>query len=255
MSDELHILIVDDDRRMAKTLKDIFNAKGYKAEVAYSGPEALEKLAEVNFNCVLTDIKMPEMNGVDFYKILKKDQPDIPVVMMTAYSTDKLTNKGLKEGAIATLTKPLDIEAMLSFFSMLRKERCIVIVDDNPQFCKTLGDILQGRGFEVSQITDPHDVVERIRAEVQVVLLDLKLNSINGLDILREIRRKHPYLPVILVTGYREELASVINEALKMDAYTCLYKPIQIEELIEVLRKVHHQELGRVLGRPVRARR
>ena len=254
MSDKLRILIVDDDRRMAKTLKDIFNAKGYEAEVAYSGPEALEKMAEGNFNCVLTDIKMPKMNGVEFYRMLKKKQPDIPVVMMTAYSTDKLTNEGLAEGAIATLTKPVDIEAMLSFFSMLRKERCIVIVDDDPQFCKTLGDILQGRGFEVSQITDPHDVVQRIRAKVQVVLLNLKLNSINGLGILREIRRKHPYLPVILMTGYREELASVIDEALKMDAYTCLYKPLQIEKLIEVLRKVHHRELGRVLGQPVRAR-
>ena len=254
MSDKLRILIVDDDRRMAKTLKDIINAKGYEAEAAYSGPEALEKMAEGNFNCVLTDIKMPEMNGVEFYKMLKKEQPDIPVVMMTAYATDKLTNEGLEEGAIATLIKPLDIEAIFSFLSMLRKERYIVIVDDDPQFCKTLGDILQLRGFEVSQITDPHDVVERIGAEVQTVLLDLKLNSINGLDLLREIRKKHPYLPVIMVTGYREELASVIDEVMKMNAYACLYKPLQIEKLIEVLGKIHHQELGRVLGQPVRER-
>lgn len=255
MSDNLRILIVDDDRRMAKTLKDIFNTKGYEAEVAYSGPEALEKMAEGNFNCVLTDIKMPEMNGVDFYKRLKKEQSDIPVVMMTAYSTDKLTNEGLEEGAIATLTKPLDIEAIFSFLSMLRKESCIVIVDNDPRFCKTLGDILQGRGYEVSQITDPHDVMERIKPDLQLVFLDIKLNSINGLDVLKKIRKKYPHLPVILVTGYREEVASVIDEALKMGAYTCLYKPLQIEELIEVLRKVHHQELGRVLGRTVRKRK
>ena len=110
---------------------------------------------------------------------------------------------------------------------------------------------IQGKSKPAEMITDPHDVVERIGAKAQLVLLDLKLNSINGLDIFREIRRKHPYLPVVLVTGYREKLTSVIDEALKMDAYTCLYKPLQIEELIEVLRKVHHQELGRVLGRPL----
>jgi DNA-binding NtrC family response regulator len=97
-------------------------------------------------------------------------------------------------------------------------------------------------------------VVGRIREDVQVVLLDMKLNGINGLDVLKEIRRRYPYLPVILVTGYREEMGSVVKEALKINAYTCLYKPFPIEELIEVLREVHHQGLKKVFGQPVRQR-
>ncbi len=255
MSDKLRILIVDDDQRMAKTLKDIFTVKGYEAESVHSSSEAIDKVAEAQFDCVLTDIKMPEMNGVELYKAIKGAQPDIPVVLMTAYSADKLVKEGLEEGAIASLTKPLDIEALLSFFSMLRKEHPIVIVDDDPQFCKTLGDILRMRGFEVIQITDPHDVVDKIGEYMQVVLLDMRLNGLNGLDILKEIRRRYPNLPVILMTGYREEMGSMVEEALKISAYTCLYKPLQIEELIEVLREVHHKELGRVLGQPVRKRR
>ena len=186
--------------------------------------------------------------------MIKQAQPDIPVVLMTAYSTDKLVKEGLEEGAIAALSKPLDIEALLSFFSMLRKERSIVIVDDDPRFCKTLGDILQVRGFEVTQFNDPHEVVGRIREDVQVVLLDMKLNGINGLDVLKEIRRTYPYLPVILVTGYREEMGSVVKEALKINAYTCLYKPLPIDELIEALRKIHHQGLRKVFGRPAEQR-
>ncbi len=251
MSENLRILIVDDDQRMAKTLKDIFNVKGYEAEVAHSGREALKELAKGQFNCVLADIKMPEMNGVDFYKMLKKEQPDIPVVMMTAYSADKLVNEGLKEGAIAVLSKPLDIEALLSFFSALRKDRYIVIVDDDPNFCKTLGDILQARGFAVTQITDPHDVVAKIRADAQVLLLDMKLNGINGLDLLKEIRKHYPHLPVILVTGYRDEMGEAIEAALKISAYACLYKPLQIEELLQFLNEIHHRELAKALGHPI----
>ncbi len=251
MSENLRILIVDDDQRMAKTLKDIFNVKGYEAEVAHSGREALKELAKGQFNCVLADIKMPEMNGVDFYKMLKKEQPDIPVVMMTAYSADKLVNEGLKEGAIAVLSKPLDIEALLSFFSALRKDRSIVIVDDDPNFCKTLGDILQARGFAVTQITDPYDVVGKIREDVQVLLLDMKLNDINGLDLLKEIRSQHPHLPVILVTGYRDEMGEAIEAALKISAYTCLYKPLQIEELLQFLNEIHHRGLAKALGHPI----
>ena len=250
MKEKLRILIVDDDRRMVKTLLDIFKVKGYEAEAAHSGVEALDKVDKGRFDCVLTDIKMPQMNGVDLYRAIKAMQPELPVVLMTAYTTDKLVKEGLEEGAVASLTKPLDINLLLSFFSTLRKERSIVIVDDDPKFCKTLGDILQARGFGVTKVTDPHDVVESVGADGQVVLLDMKLDNISGLEVLKEIRGQYPDLPVILVTGFREEMAQAIDAALKIGAYACLYKPLQVEKLLELLTRVHHQELGQILGQP-----
>jgi DNA-binding NtrC family response regulator len=231
---------------------DILELNGYEAEAAHSGSEALDKVDKGRFDCLITDIKMPQMNGVELYRAIKAMQPDLPVVLMTAYATDNLVKEGLEEGAIATLTKPLDINLLLGFFSTLRKERPIVIVDDDPEFCKTLGDILRVRGFQVTQITDPQHAVEGIGADVEVVLLDMKLNEITGLDLLKEIRARYPHMPVILVTGYRAEMAPAIQAALNINAYTCLYKPLQIDELIEVLREVHHQALARVLGQPVR---
>ncbi len=255
MSDNFRILIVDDDQRMAKTLKDILKVKGYEADVSHSGPEALEKVTETYFNCLLSDIKMPEVNGVELYRAIKESHPDLPVVLMTAYSHDKLVKDGLEEGAIAALTKPLDINALLSFFSTLRKEQSIAIVDDDPGFCKTLGDILRARSFKVIEVTDPKDVMETLKRDPQAVLLDMKLNGISGLEVLKEIREHHPHLPVILVTGYREEMAQAIEAALKIGAYTCLYKPFQIEELLQLLTEIHHKKLAHVLGQPVRKRK
>ncbi len=254
MMDKLHILVVDDDRRMAKTLVNIFQVKGYEAEAAHSSLEALEKVEEEHFDCVLTDIRMPEVDGVELYRAIKARQPDLPVVLMTAYSTNKLVNEGLEEGAIAALTKPLDINLLLSFFSSLSRGRSIVIVDDDSKFARTLGDILQARGFVVTQITDPHGVVETLKPDGQVVLLDMKLNEVGGLEILEEIREQHPRLPVVLVTGYRQEMAAAIEAALKVGAYTCLYKPFQIEELLQQVAEIRRQELRRVLGQPVRRR-
>ncbi len=253
MSENLHILIVDDDRRMAQTLLDIFKVQGYEGEAAYSGPEALDKVKKSHFDCVLTDIKMPEMNGVELFRAIKTIQPELPVVFMTAYS--ELVQEGLEEGAIATLTKPLDINLLLSFLASLRKERSIIIVDDDPQFCQTLGEILRAQDFAVTTVTDPHGLAETLSPDAQVVLLDMKLNHISGLDTLKEIRARYPHLPVILVTGYREEMAPAIEAALKIDAYTCLYKPLQIETFLQLLTEVRHQELGRVLGQPVRKRK
>ena len=256
MEDTLRILVVDDDRMMARTIVDILKVKGYEAQAVHSGPEALEKVAQGSFgsaqdrpfDCVLTDIKMPGVNGVELYRAIKTRQPDLPVVLMTAYSTDSLVEEGLEEGAIAALTKPLDINRLLCFFSSLRKERSIAIVDDDPQFCKTLGDVLRMRGFAVTQVSDPHGVVERLGADGQVVLLDMRLNNISGLGVLREIRERHPHLPVVLVTGYREEMASAIEAALKIGAYTCLHKPLEIEHLLQLLAEIRRQELSRVLG-------
>ena len=248
----LRILIVDDDRMMARTLRDIFRVKGYQAEVAHSGSEALERVEQEPVDCVLSDIKMPGVNGVELYRAIKARRPDLPVVLMTAYSTDELVEEGVEEGIVAILTKPLDINLLLGFFCSLRRERSVAIVDDDPQFCKTLGDILRARGFSVTQMTDPHGVVERIETDVGVVLLDMRLNSINGLEVLKEIRERHSRLPVVLVTGYRAEMASAIQVALQLDAYACLYKPLQIEKLLQLLTQIQHQELSRMLGQPIR---
>ncbi len=246
------ILIVDDDPMMARTLRDILEVKGYRADAVHSGPEALREVEQYAYDCVLTDVKMPEVNGVELYRAIKARQPDLPVVLMTAYSTGRLVQEGLEEGVVAVLTKPLDIKRLLASFSSLRRERSVAIVDDDPQFCKAMGDTLRARGFAVIQITDPHGVVHRVGLEGQVVLLDMKLNHVDGLEVLQEIRERYPDLPVVLATGYREEMASAIEAALETGAYACLYKPFQIEELLQALTEIHHQELGRMLGRPVR---
>ena len=252
MREKLRILVVDDDHRMARTLVDILRVKGHEAEAAHSAPEALNKVSQRDFDCVLSDIRMPEVNGVELYRAIQAMGPELPVVLMTAYSADRLVEDGLEEGIVAVLTKPLDIALLLNFFTFLRKERSIVIVDDDPQFCETLGDILRLRSFAVTEVTDPHGVVESVRGDGQVVLLDMKLNDISGLEVLQEIRERYPLLSVIIVTGYREEMASAIEAALKIHAYACLYKPLEIEELLQLLAEIRRGELGRALGQPAR---
>ena len=76
---------------------------------------------------------------------------------------------------------------------MSEKSR-ILIVGDDRRMARTLVDILRARGFAVSELSDPHGVVEVLSSDGQVVLLDMKLNSIGGLDVLKETRKRHPRL-------------------------------------------------------------
>jgi CheY-like chemotaxis protein len=121
MNDKLCILVVDDNHDMALSLVDIFRLKGYAVEAAYSGYEALEKVAQYKLDCVLSDIKMPGINGIELCRAIKAARPDLPVVLMTSSSSHGLVREGLKEGATAVLPKPLDIDLLLTFFSSLGK--------------------------------------------------------------------------------------------------------------------------------------
>jgi two-component system, NtrC family, response regulator HydG len=248
MEPKLRILIVDDDLRMTRTLSDILFLAGHTAVEASSGPEALAKIRAQAFDCVLTDVRMPGMDGVEFHRQLHQSQPGLPVILMTAYAADEIIRQGLDEGVVGVFDKPLDITHLLGFFASLARNRIIAIVDDDPNFCRTLGDILLQRGFSVAQITDPHTDVESMGSQSQVILLDMKLNNISGLEILKGIRARYPALPVLLVTGYRQEMAVAIQAALEINAYTCLYKPLEIPALLQTLSQFQLKRLRGALG-------
>lgn len=245
----MKILVVDDDQRIVKTTCDILQLKGHEPVAAYSGEEGVEQVRVSLPDCVLMDIKMPGINGVEALKRMKQIAPALPVVLVSAYATDELLEEAKRAGAYAILSKPLNFPVILSFLSLLSKEESILVVDDDPEFCRTLKDILTLRGFQVETETQPQSVLGRLQDnyKLAVVLLDLKLGAVNGLDVLKEIRAKYPGKPVVLVTGYREEMADSIEQARKIGAYTCLYKPFEMEDLFKLIEEIRLQKLGNSL--------
>ena len=129
MSEKLKILVVDDDRRMVKTICDILRIKGYETLPAYSGEEAVELVQGEEFACVLTDLKMSGIDGVAALKMIKGVAPDTPVVLMSAYASDEQRAEAKRYGAALVLTKPIDFPQILSFLSLLGKAESLPIVD------------------------------------------------------------------------------------------------------------------------------
>ncbi len=251
MGNTFKVLVVDDDRRMVRTISDILMAKGYRAMAALSGEEAVAMVREEKPDCVLMDVKMPGMDGVEALKIMKDASPDLPVVLMSAYSTEEQAAEARHRGAYSILTKPIDIQQLLSFLSLLKREQSVLVVDDDPAFCSTLKDVLQSRSFKVETEDDPERALQLMEEKYElVVLLDLKLGNPNSLDTLRDIRRRYPTKPVILVTGYREEMASAIENGFRIGAYTCLYKPLATEHLIRIIDDIRRKKLCSFLGEP-----
>lgn len=238
MTSKLKILVVDDDQNMAHTLSDILSISGYDPIEAHSPEAALAIINERKIDCVLTDVRMPGMSGVELFEEIHKIKENLPVVLMSAYARNEEIKQGLKQGAIGLLTKPLEISQLLRLLSILSNERCIAIIDDDPVFCKTLEEILTRRGFTVCYVNDPKRIGEVISQKVQCVLLDMKLKGISGQEVLGKIRRDYEDIPVLLITSYRDEMAEAIETALAMEAIACLYKPLDIPKLIQKLEEI-----------------
>lgn len=99
MMEKMKILVVDDDRRMVKTICDILKVKGYKPVEGYSGEEAVAKAKENEPDCVLMDIKMPGIDGVEALQSIKIACPDLPVVLMSAFATPEQAVEAEEHGA------------------------------------------------------------------------------------------------------------------------------------------------------------
>jgi CheY-like chemotaxis protein len=248
MDSKICILVLDDDPHMTRTLSDILALNGYRVVEAWSAQEALDLVAAQEFDCVLTDVRMPGADGVEFYRQARRERPGLPVILMTAYAADEIIQQGLAEGVIGVLDKPINIALLLGFLAALTRQRGVVIVDDDPEFCRTLGDILRRRGFSARPFSDPHTAIETIVDEAQVILLDMKLNGITGLDLLRQIRARCPSLPVLLITAYRREMVENIQAGLKISAAECLDKPLHIPDLLEKLLLFQLQRLRQALS-------
>jgi len=245
----MKILVVDDDRRIVKTTCDILSVKGHEPIAAYSGEEGVAKVRSDTPDCVLMDIKMTGINGVEALKQMQEIVPALPVVLVSAYATDDLMEEAKRAGAYAVLSKPLNFPIILSFLSLLRKEESILVVDDDPEFCKTLKGILTLKGFQVETESEPQRVMGHLERnyELAVVVLDLKLGEVNGVDVLRDIRVKYPTKPVVLMTAYREEMANSIEQARKIGAYACLYKPFEMDELFQLIEEIRIKKLQNLL--------
>lgn len=107
------ILIVDDERSIRNTLKDILEVESYQVDVVESGIEALELIKENNYDVVFSDIKMPQMDGVELLQKIKVNNPETPIIMISGHGTIETAVDCIKKGAYDFIEKPIDLNRLL----------------------------------------------------------------------------------------------------------------------------------------------
>ncbi|MEJ2567280.1 MAG: response regulator, partial [candidate division WOR-3 bacterium] len=104
----MNILIVEDEANQRKLLKKILSKKGYSVEEAGSGEEGIDAFFKGDFDLVLLDRRLPDKEGIEVLKDMKKVNPIIPVIIITAFANVANAVEAMKEGAFHYLTKPID---------------------------------------------------------------------------------------------------------------------------------------------------
>jgi DNA-binding NtrC family response regulator len=109
----LRVLIVDDEEDLVSTMAERLELRGFEVETATSGTDALAHVGKSDFSVLLVDVKMPGVGGLELMAEIKRDHPDLPVILFTGHTSVADAERGIQEGAFGYLMKPIDIDRLI----------------------------------------------------------------------------------------------------------------------------------------------
>jgi two-component system, NtrC family, response regulator len=166
------ILIVDDERNYTLILAAVLEDAGFETLTANSGPEALDILSESDVDLVLTDMKMPTMDGIELLERIKKEDADLPVIMMTAHGTVEKAVEAMQKGAYNYILKPFDNERLVlyvnkavSMYRVVKENRQLrSAVESRYSFHNIIG--------KSKSMQDVFEVIEKVAPAAATVLIE-----------------------------------------------------------------------------------
>lgn len=236
------ILIVDDNRALAENLKEILLDENIIADIADNCDAALRMLESGEYRMLLSDVRMPGVDGIQLAGIVHKRWPKIPVVMMTAYSSDAALLDASSAGALVVLSKPVDIEAVLSLVQRMAEPNAhVMLVEDDVYLRRNLTESLLDLGNLVPHMASDVATAKRLVDElpIRVAIVDARLPDGNGLRLSRELQARFgDAIKIICITGYAAELGEELDQMIANNEAFLLEKPFKTESLLSLIRGV-----------------
>ncbi|MFZ2398437.1 MAG: sigma-54 dependent transcriptional regulator, partial [Smithella sp.] len=143
---KLSILVVDDGQSQREMLRDFLRSEGHTVMEAEEGEKALKTVRGGHFDLILLDYKMPGMDGLQVLKEVKHINPEIDVIIITAYGTIETAVEALKAGAIDYITKPVELDELIILVNRIAERRQLI------QENKLLKEDLSKRGVNADKI-------------------------------------------------------------------------------------------------------
>ncbi|MBI4589552.1 MAG: response regulator [Candidatus Rokubacteria bacterium] len=246
------ILCVDDDPDVLEVLKEYFTRHGFRVVTAVNGVEAMFQVQRYLPQAVILDLFMPRLGGLGALDRIRRLLPGIATILISGVSdaVEMVTEAGV--GVAGVLPKPLNLDQLLGTLARagvvppqarpaaapnseapsMRKR--VLVVDDEPETRDLLAEYLERKGFEVLQADGGEEALRRVAEfRPQVVLLDIRMPGLDGVETLRRIKALAQETPVIMVSGIEE--IETARQTLASGASDYIAKPVDFQYLDSVL--------------------
>lgn len=223
------LLVVDDEEGVLFTLVANLELEGFEVASASNALEALAMLETTRFDLVLSDVRMPGMNGVEMFRRIRASKLDVPVVLMTGFALEAQLDTAMREGAFAVLPKLLPVDRLLTIVARALERPVVLVVDDVASVAESTAVALSELGVPARAASDADEALRCLaESAVDVCVVDLVMGEVDGAETIRRILDHDARVICIAVTG--ENVPKLMQRA-AVSAYALLRKPVPPSDL------------------------
>ena len=225
-------LLVDDNNLFAENLAEIIqDATGALVDIAAGGPAALQRAAETRYDAIVSDMRMPVMGGAELVHRVRRIDPGVPAVVVTAYTNDDDLEAARHEGLLAVLPKPTPIPQLLELLSVARRDGLVALVEDDRALSDNISEALRSRGFATVTAASVLETERLGDVHPFAALVDLRVPGGPDGQAMERLAEKFPGLPMLVMTGHDVEPPR---------PHQALYrKPFNTAEIVAALELLH----------------
>jgi len=261
-----NLLVVEDDQTQRDGIIELIGTEDVQIVSVTSGKEALDAMANTQFDCVVLDLTLPDMNGFDVLDVMSKDEKlrDLPVVVYTAKDLSRQEITKLKRiGKTVVVKDARSPERLLNETSLFLHRphasmpeqqrrmidaiqeadgglsgRSVLIVDDDLRNIFALSSVLERQNMKVTFAENGRDGIQMLERDpsIEIVLMDIMMPEMDGYDTMRAIRKipRFKSLPIITLTA--KAMKGDRDKCIEAGASDYITKPVDVAQLLSLMR-------------------
>ena len=243
------ISVVDDDESTRKSTTLLIESFGFQAAGFESADSLLKSSQLQETSCLIIDVRMPGMNGLQLQSHLAAAGYKIPIIFITAYDDKESRRRAMQAGAVAFLAKPFTADLLLHTLrsalpeQLKARRNLISLVDDDESIRRTTTLLIQSFGFQAAAFESAEDFLKSGQLhETSCLIVDVQMPGMNGLQLQRHLAASGYKLPIIFMTAYDNKESR--QQAMQAGAVAFLSKPFNDELLLETIRAASQDDEG-----------
>jgi len=263
---------MEDEPSVAKGLQMVLSEEGYAVDVAMTGQSALDAIGNNGFDLLVADLRLPDMDGMEVIRKVKQEKPGTEVIVITGYGTVPSAVEAMKTGVVEYLRKPFTEEEFMEKVEGVLKEKQkslskkmlesvenvaaeigmkpkdetkldgssaqpkVLLMEDEVSVAQGLQMILSEEGYGVDVAMTGQSAIDTLTdKDFDLLVADLRLPDMDGMDVIKRVKKEKPATEVIVITGYSNVSSAV--DSMRLGVADYLPKPFAEEEFMETVHR------------------